>query len=143
MEGNLKRELTKFGLLVAGFLAFYFLPFSEKYVQEAIISGFTMLGSYAREHVLFCLVPAFFIAGTITVFIRKDAILKLLGPGARKIISYPVAAVSGGISPSVPARYCRSSAGYTSAEPASVRPSPSSSAARPSTWRPYFSPATR
>lgn len=97
MERDLKRELTKFGLLAAGFLVFYFLPFSEKHVQEAIIGGFTMLGSYAREHVLFCLVPAFFIAGTITVFIRKDAILKLLGPGARKIISYPVAAVSGGI----------------------------------------------
>ena len=97
MEKDLKREFTKFGFLVAGFLIFYFLPFGSKYVQDAIISGFSLLGSYAREHVLFCLVPAFFIAGTITVFIRKDAILKLLGPDARKIVSYPIAAVSGGI----------------------------------------------
>ncbi|TYB98135.1 MAG: permease [Kosmotoga sp.] len=97
MDRELKREITKFGLLAVGFLVFYFLPFGNEFVQKAIISGFTMLGSYAREHVLLCLVPAFFIAGTITVFIRKDAILKLLGPKARKIISYPVASVSGGI----------------------------------------------
>lgn len=97
MEKDLKREVTKFSLLAAGFLIFYFLPFESGYVQEAILSGFIMLGSYAREHVLLCLVPAFFIAGTITVFVRKDAILKLLGPDARKLISYPVAVVSGGI----------------------------------------------
>ncbi|AFK07576.1 permease [Mesotoga sp. HF07.pep.5.2.highcov] len=97
MEKDLKKEVTKFVLLAAGFLVFYFLPFGSQYVQDAIISGFTMLGSYAREHVLLCLVPAFFIAGTITVFIRKDSILKLLGPDARKIISYPIAAISGGI----------------------------------------------
>nr|WP_206076235.1 permease [Marinitoga lauensis] len=56
-----------------------------------------MLHNYAREHVLLCLVPAFFIAGTISVFVSKNAILKLLGPQAKKIIAYPVAAVSGGI----------------------------------------------
>ena len=60
MERDLKRidELTFSG----GFSGFYFLPFSEKHVQEAIIGGFTM-PALAREHVLFCLVPAFFIAG--------------------------------------------------------------------------------
>ncbi len=79
MEKDLKKEVTKFGLLATGFLVFYFLPFGSQYVQDAIISGFTMLGSYAREHVLLCLVPAFFIAGTITVFIRKGLNIKTTG----------------------------------------------------------------
>lgn len=56
-----------------------------------------MLNEYAREHVLLCLVPAFFIAGTIAAMLKKDAVLKLLGPNARRILSYPVAAVSGAI----------------------------------------------
>jgi hypothetical protein len=56
-----------------------------------------MLQEYARQHVLLCLVPAFFIAGTITVMLKKEAILKLLGPNAKRIISYPIAAISGGI----------------------------------------------
>lgn len=97
MELETKKELRNFSLLVAGFLFFYFVPFDLKGVQDAIMSGFTMLGSYAREHVLLCLVPAFFIAGTITVFVKKDFVLKFLGPNAKKIIAYPVAASAGGI----------------------------------------------
>jgi uncharacterized membrane protein YraQ (UPF0718 family) len=91
------KEWKKFIALVIGFLAFYFLPFEHEAVREAIWQGVTLLGSYAREHVLLCLIPAFFIAGTITVFIRGDVILRLLGPTAKKIISYPIAAVSGAI----------------------------------------------
>ncbi len=97
MEKSSKKELYKILLLVAGFLFFYFVPFSNDAVQTAILNGFAMLGSYAKEHVLLCLVPAFFIAGTITVFVKKDFILKLLGPKSKKIIAYPIAAVSGGI----------------------------------------------
>jgi hypothetical protein len=97
VEKSSKKELYKILLLVAGFLFFYFVPFSNDSVQTAILNGFAMLGSYAKEHVLLCLVPAFFIAGTITVFVKKDFILKLLGPKSKKIIAYPIAAISGGI----------------------------------------------
>ena len=54
-----------------------------------------MLGEYAREHVLFCLIPAFFIAGAIANFISQGAILKYFGSGAKKWLSYSVASVSG------------------------------------------------
>jgi len=97
MLSETKKELQKFILLVIAFLVIYFLPFNSSIVGEAILSGFIMLGSYAREHVLLCLVPAFFIAGTISVFIKSDLILKLLGPKAKKYIAYPVAATSGSV----------------------------------------------
>jgi hypothetical protein len=56
-----------------------------------------MLGEYAREHVLLCLVPAFFIAGAIMVFLRRDAVLRYLGPDAPAPVAYGVASVSGAI----------------------------------------------
>jgi len=54
-----------------------------------------MLQEYAREHVLTCLVPAFFIAGAISVFVSQASVLKFFGATARKIFSYSVASVSG------------------------------------------------
>ncbi|MGC9771730.1 permease [Fervidobacterium changbaicum] len=86
-----------FVLIVAVFLLFYFVPFDSEIVQQSILNGFKMLNEYARQHVLLCLVPAFFIAGTISVMLKKDAILKFLGPDAKRIISYPLAAISGAI----------------------------------------------
>jgi len=56
-----------------------------------------MLKDYAREHVLFCLIPAFFIAGAITIFISKEAVIKYFGPKANKVLAYGVASVSGTI----------------------------------------------
>ena len=93
----MKEEWKKFLWLIGAFLVIYFLPFDTKSVSQALISGFTLLHEYAREHVLLCLVPAFFIAGAITVFVKKDAVLKLLGPKTKKWISYPIASISGGI----------------------------------------------
>lgn len=52
---------------------------------------------YAREHVLLCLVPAFFIAGAIGVFVSRGAVMRYLGPRAKKWIAYLVASVSGTI----------------------------------------------
>lgn len=86
-----------FVLITLVFLAFYFIPFGTSVVDQSILNGFYLLQEYAREHVLLCLVPAFLIAGTITVMLKKDAVLKLLGPRAKRVVSYPVAAVSGGI----------------------------------------------
>jgi len=56
-----------------------------------------MLQEYAREHVLTCLIPAFFIAGAIAVFVSQAAVLKYFGAKARKLLSYAVASVSGTI----------------------------------------------
>lgn len=56
-----------------------------------------MLQDYARKHVLFCLVPAFFIAGAIAVFISQASVLKYFGPRANKVLSYGVASISGTI----------------------------------------------
>jgi uncharacterized protein len=91
------KEWQKFTLLVAAFLIFYFAPIDAPVVLTAFGAGLTLLQEYARLHVLTCLVPAFFIAGTIAVFVKKDAVLKLLGPATKKYIAYPIASVSGGI----------------------------------------------
>jgi len=89
--------MKEFIIILLIFLIFYFVPFQSETISQSILNGFYMLQEYARQHVLLCLVPAFFIAGTITVMLKKEAILKLLGPNAKRIISYPVAAISGGI----------------------------------------------
>ncbi|MBN1298228.1 MAG: permease [Actinobacteria bacterium] len=64
---------------------------------EALKSGWGGLLEYLSAHVLTCLVPAFFIAGAIAVFVSKGAILKYFGPKANKFLSYGVASVSGAI----------------------------------------------
>jgi len=90
-------EFRKFLLLVAAFLVFYFVPWGRETVQSAVFAGFVLLGEYAREHTLTCLVPAFFIAGGMAVFVKKDTVLRYLGPRAKKYIAYPVAGLSGGV----------------------------------------------
>ena len=89
------KERTKFVLFVLVFLVAYFLPLSGTRIQKAIMEGLLLLQEYAREHVLLCLVPAFFIAGAISVFVNQTAVTKYFGAGARKILSYSVASVSG------------------------------------------------
>jgi uncharacterized membrane protein YraQ (UPF0718 family) len=84
-------------LLFVVFLFAYFVPFSSQRVSGAIQESFLMLSEYARQHVLLCLVPAFFIAGAITVFLNQQSVIRYLGPQARKIVAYSVASVSGTI----------------------------------------------
>ena len=85
-------------LILAGiFLFAYFVPFGSERVSAALRESFLMLSEYAREHVLLCLVAAFFIAGAITVFLNQQAVIRYLGPQARKIVAYGVASVSGTI----------------------------------------------
>ncbi len=64
---------------------------------DVMISGFQMVIYYLSSHTLTCLIPAFFIAGAIAAFIKKDAIIKYLGPDVAKRISYPIASVSGAV----------------------------------------------
>lgn len=62
---------------------------------DFIASGVNSVLDYLSAHVLTCLVPAFIIAGAIAAFIKKDAILKYLGPDAKRSVAYPLASVSG------------------------------------------------
>ncbi len=85
------------GITVLVFLAAYFTPFNSPRFGRAIQEAFLMLGEYAQQHVLLCLVPAMFIAGAITVFLNQQAVIRYLGPKAPKPVAYGVAAVSGAI----------------------------------------------
>ena len=87
----------KFLLYVAVFLAAFYVPFNDPKLQKAILESFHMLQEYAREHVLFCLIPAFFIAGAIANFISQQAVIKYFGSQAKKWVSYSVASISGTI----------------------------------------------
>lgn len=91
------KERQKFFIIVAVFLAAYYIPFGTPRIDGAILESFKMLQEYARLHVLTCLVPAFFIAGAISNFVSQGAVLKYLGRNAKKTIAYSVAAVSGTI----------------------------------------------
>ncbi|MBL3592271.1 MAG: permease [Synergistaceae bacterium] len=90
-------ERKKLSLILAAFLAAYFLPVANPRVGLAAFEALAMLHEYAREHVLLCLVPAFFIAGAISVFVSQQAVMKYLGAGAKKWVAYSVASVSGTI----------------------------------------------
>ena len=79
------------------FSIFYFLPIGNLRFDNAILESLYLVKWYAREHVLLCLIPAFFIAGAITVFIKQNSVMKYLGPKANKVIAYGVASVSGTI----------------------------------------------
>ncbi len=66
-------------------------------LTDILQGGWNALLEYLSAHVLTCLVPAFFIAGAIAVFISQGAVLRYFGPKARKVLSYSVASVSGTI----------------------------------------------
>jgi len=80
---------------VGGFLLIFFLPVGTPRFDGAVLEAFHLLRWYAREHVLLCLVPAFFIAGAITVFVSQASVMRYLGPGANKVLAYSVASISG------------------------------------------------
>jgi hypothetical protein len=91
------REIYKFLLLVIFFLVAYYVPWDHEIIGQAGLEAFMMLQEYAREHVLTCLIPAFFIAGAIAVFVSQASVIKYFGAQANKLLSYSVASVSGTI----------------------------------------------
>lgn len=93
----MRRELQILLLFLLGFGVLWFLPVDSPRFQGAVIESFRLVQWYAREHVLLCLVPAFFIAGAIGVFVNQNAVVKYFGPAANKVVSYGVASVSGSI----------------------------------------------
>ncbi len=90
-----KNEWKILSVMTGVFLAAFFLPVETERFQNAVIESFYMLKEYAQEHVVFCLLPALFIAGGIGVFVSQGAVMKYLGSNAKRITAYTVAAVSG------------------------------------------------
>ncbi|MEJ2724870.1 MAG: permease [Deltaproteobacteria bacterium] len=89
------KERTKILIIVLVFIGAYYIPWSSPRIRQSGLEAFMMLQEYARQHVLTCLVPAFFIAGAIAVFVSQASVLKYFGATAGKILSYSVASVSG------------------------------------------------
>jgi len=96
-----KNEWKPLLTIVTVFVALYYLPVAwlqeSKRVENALWEAIQLAKWYAQEHVLLCLVPAFFIAGAVGVFVSQAAVMKYLGPKANKILAYGVASVSGSI----------------------------------------------
>ena len=90
-------EVRWLAAMLGLFLLAFFLPVGTPRFDNAVLEGLVLLNWYAREHVVLCLIPAFFIAGAIAVFISQDAVMKYLGPAAHKGAAYGVASVSGSI----------------------------------------------
>ncbi|MCS7203363.1 MAG: permease [Thermodesulfovibrio sp.] len=91
------KERYKLGIITLIFLIFYFLPIENQRFTNAIFEALALAKWYAQEHVLLCLIPAFFISGAIAVFINKASVMKYFGAKANKFLSYSVASVSGSI----------------------------------------------
>ena len=94
---NWKKEYKKLLWIAALFLLTYYLPVGKARFDQAIHESLALAKWYAREHVLLCLVPAFFIAGVISVFVSQASVIKYLGAKAKKWMAYAVASVSGTI----------------------------------------------
>ncbi len=94
---NWKSEWKKLAVIAIVFLVFFYLPVGAERFDNAVMEALHLARWYAQEHVLLCLIPAFFIAGAIAVFISQASVMKYLGAKANKILAYSVAAVSGTI----------------------------------------------
>lgn len=94
---NWREEWKPLAIIITVFLACFYLPVGLPRFDNAILEAFHLVKWYAQEHVLLCLIPAFFIAGAISVFVSQGAVMKYLGAKANKVLAYGVAAVSGTI----------------------------------------------
>lgn len=95
MERN--KELRILAWMLVLFGAAFFLPIESARFQQALQATLDLVKWYAREHVILCLLPAFFIAGVISVFVSQGSVLKYFGANAKKWLAYTVASVSGTI----------------------------------------------
>lgn len=92
-----KKELKILLSIIVLFAAAFFLPIDSVRFTTAISATLDLVKWYAREHVVLCLLPAFFIAGVISVFVSQGSVLRYFGANAKKWLAYTVAAVSGTI----------------------------------------------
>ncbi|MFC2172555.1 permease [Acidobacteriota bacterium] len=92
-----KKEWKPAAVMTVLFLLCFFLPVGNERFNNSILEALYLAKWYAQEHVLLCLIPAFFIAGAISVFISQSAVMKYLGAKANKVLAYGVASISGSI----------------------------------------------
>jgi uncharacterized protein len=92
-----RSEWKKLAWGVGIFAICFALPVDRPRFNQAVLESLALVKWYAQEHVLLCLIPAFFIAGAIGVFIIQASVMKYLGPRAPKPLAYGVASVSGTI----------------------------------------------
>jgi uncharacterized membrane protein YraQ (UPF0718 family) len=92
-----KKEWKALALIAAVFFGAFYLPVGRERFDNAVVEALALVKWYARQHVVFCLLPAFFIAGGIAAFISQASVMKYLGARAKKTVAYGVASVSGGI----------------------------------------------
>jgi len=91
------KEWKPLTAIIAAFLICFYLPLDTARFNGAVLEALHLVKWYAREHVLLCLVPAFFIAGAIAVFVSQASVMKYLGARANKVLAYGVASVSGSV----------------------------------------------
>ena len=94
---DIRAEWKKLAWMTGLFLLFFWLPVNQERFVNGVQESLQLSRWYAREHVLLCLVPAFFIAGAIGVFISQASVMKYLGARANKVLAYGVASVSGSV----------------------------------------------
>jgi uncharacterized membrane protein YraQ (UPF0718 family) len=94
---HFKSEWKQLLLIAAGFLVCFYLPVGRARFDSAVMEALHLVRWYARAHVLLCLVPAFFIAGAIAVFVSQASVMKYVGAKASKVLAYGVASVSGSV----------------------------------------------
>lgn len=92
-----KKELQILFWIIFFFVLAFFMPVDSATFKTAIDATLDLTRWYAREHVVLCLLPAFFIAGVISVFVSQGSVLRYFGANAKKWLAYSVAAVSGTI----------------------------------------------
>jgi uncharacterized membrane protein YraQ (UPF0718 family) len=92
-----KSEWKPLLIIVLVFLGTFYLPLGIPRFDNAIMEALHLAKWYAQEHVLTCLIPAFFIAGAIAVFVSQASVMKYFGAKAKKVLAYGVASVSGSI----------------------------------------------
>jgi len=92
-----KQEWKPLAWLLGAFMAAYYLPVGHPRFDNAVHESLALLRWYAQEHVILCLIPAFFIAGVISVFVSQASVIKYFGAKAVRWKAYSVASVSGTI----------------------------------------------
>ncbi len=94
---EIKKELQILFWIIFFFALAFFMPVDSATFRTAVDATLDLAKWYAQEHVILCLLPAFFIAGVISVFVSQGAVLKYFGANAKKWVAYTVAASSGTI----------------------------------------------
>ena len=92
--GTIWKPMT---VMISVFFVFFYLPMDSQRFTNAVLESLHLVKWYAQEHVLLCLVPAFFIAGAISCFVSQAAVMRYMGPAANKVLAYGVSSVSGSI----------------------------------------------